>query len=147
MNTHTFRDAVDAHFCDWRGAKIANELARDHPIKLQILQFVSPRSAFAKMEEMMESIKKHAENDKDFESGLKTEPRPIVGHHSTGIHVSEKEVAVTLQPAGPGQPIKHPSAGEWKAGLKRHEQLCNKSDRKSIGTYEESKGFKKKTRK
>lgn len=142
LNVHAFRDAVDSHFCDWRGAKIVNELARGHPIKLQILQFISPRTAFSKMEEMMQSIKNHAETDKDFESGLKKEPRPIVGHQSTGIHVSDKELAVTLQPTAPGQAIKHPSPAEWKAGLKRHEQLCNKSDRKSVGTYEESKVLK-----
>jgi hypothetical protein len=145
LNLHTFRDAVDSHFCDWRGAKIASELARGHPIKLQILQFLSPQSANHKMQEMMKSIKHYSEVDKDFESGLKKEPRPIVGHQSTGIHVSDKELAVTLQPTGPGQSIKHPSDGDWKAALRRHEQLCNKSDRKTAGTYQEMKGKTKRS--
>jgi translation initiation factor IF-3 len=142
QKVHVFRDVVDAHFCDWRGRKIASELAHGHPIKLQITQFLSPKSASSKMQEMMQSIKHHAEVDKEHEDGLKKTPRPTVGHNSTGIHVSDKELAVTLQPTEPGAVVKHPSANDWAVALRRHEQLCNKSDRKTVGTYAESQTLK-----
>jgi hypothetical protein len=108
------------------------ELARGHPIRLQILQFASPENAAKKMQEMLASIQKHATTPDTSLPGK--EKRPDVGHQSTGVHVSEKELTVTLKPTERGGAVKHPSAADWKAAVKRHEQLCNR-DGKVVGTY------------
>jgi translation initiation factor IF-3 len=128
LNVHTFRDVVDAHFIEWRSKKVAAELAKRHPIKLQIEKFATAHAAVEKMQEMLEAVKEAAE-----------EYEPVVVHHHTGISVSEKDLSVTLTPsvnagaANAAKQIKHPGEKEWAQALRKLEG--NFDDGGRTGTY------------
>ena len=119
---HEFRDAADAHFIDWRSKKIALDLAKGHPTKLQINKFVAPAAAVAKMREMLDRIK------------LVTElAEPPIPHHYSSLTCTDRQLAVTLTPSNKGQKVRHPSDKDWERLTQRFQHSVADSGRS--GTY------------
>jgi hypothetical protein len=126
VQVHVFRDAVDAHFIEWKSKKIVTDMRRKHPVKVAIQMFTSPDAAVSKLREMCNAIEREAED-----SG--------VAHHYTGINTTDKELSITLTPTAVSDTakikdhIKHPTEKTWNEHCKRLAGIMQRTGR--IGTY------------
>ncbi|EPY37449.1 hypothetical protein AGDE_06485 [Angomonas deanei] len=134
MIDHQFRDAVDAHFVGWKSKKIAEDIKRQHPVKLVIKDFQSAETAIYKLQEMTTAIKEYCETKKIY-------------FHYPGITANDREASIILSPSGSARSgtsadtIKCPSAKDWDNALKRMQEACKKSGR--LGTYVKANTLKK----
>ena len=128
MQLHVFRDAVDAHFIDWKSKKIVSDLRKRHPVKIAVQLFASPESAVSKVREMCNAIQKEAET-----AG--------VPHHYNAIVATDKEFSITLTPVAMPKSdgvsikdyIKHPTEKVWSDNISRMSNTLHRAGRS--GTY------------